>query len=191
MDKRHCRKNLLAMRGLLSEEKVLQLSYEVEKRLNLLDKYVNSKEILVYVSYNNEISTINLIGNAFLDGKKVAVPKVVDKGIMEFYYIDSLDDLQKGYAGILEPVSEKKFDYSNASKETLMICPGVAFDRKCNRVGYGGGYYDRYLSKYNLDSVALAYDFQMIQSIDVEEFDNKVDIIVTPSNIIYAKGVYS
>jgi len=189
MDKRHCRKNLLAMRGLLSEEKVLQLSCEVEKRLYLLEQYINAKEILIYVSYNNEISTINLIRNAFLDGKKVAVPKVISKGIMEFYYIDSLDELKKGYKGILEPIGNRVFDCQKAHKDMLIICPGVAFDWKCNRVGYGGGYYDRYLKKYNLDSIALAYDFQMIQSIDVEEFDNKVDIIVTPSNVIYEKGV--
>ena len=183
MDKNTCRKNVLAIRGILKENEVLNLSNQVMSRLDTIKEYVESEEILFYVSYNNEISTIQLIENAFMLHKKVAVPKVVDEGVMEFFYINSLNDLKKGYMGILEPTSSNMFDSSKDNDKAVMICPGVAFDRKCNRVGYGGGYYDRYLSRTNVTTIALAYDFQMVGNVDVDEFDNKVDVIVTPENI--------
>lgn len=187
MDKTKLRKEILAIRGLLNQEEVIKYSIDVERKIFSLKNYDKSEEILIYVSYNNEINTINLIGNAFANNKKVAVPKVHKDGEMDFYYISSLDDLVKGYMGILEPDADlcKCVDVNKRFDKSLMICPLVAFDSRCNRIGYGGGYYDRYLSKVKISTVALAYDFQKVDDIKVEEFDEKIDMIITPKNTYY------
>lgn len=142
--------------------------------------YRDASVIYAYLSYNQEIDTAFIIDRAWADGKIVAVPKVLSDGVMEFYEIDSYDSIGLGYQGIPEPSGNTPLaDY----EDVLILMPGLAFDRSGNRIGYGGGFYDRYLERYeakgtNFIKVALAYDFQIFDKLDVEEFDKKVDIIL-------------
>lgn len=179
--KKELRKEMKAMRKALTKEQITQESEKIIRRLLETEEYKNAKTIFSYVSFEEEADTIALIRQAFADGKKVAVPKVSGNE-MEFYPIMSLDELKPGYYGILEPVTKE------IEKETegMLIVPGLAFDFSYNRMGYGGGFYDRYLHahpKHQLVKAALAYDFQMVPKIETEEHDQKMDMVITPSKI--------
>jgi 5-formyltetrahydrofolate cyclo-ligase len=136
-----------------------------------------------FVSYGTEVDTIQMIHQVLQEGKKkVAVPRVQGEE-MTFYRITSLKDLAKGYQGILEPVTQSCM----TAAEGVLLLPGLAFDRQKNRVGYGGGYYDRYLARYQTEklvTVALAFDFQIVDAIEAESFD------VRPQWIVTEKGIY-
>lgn len=159
-----------------------------------LDEYKNVDIVFIYADYNKEVKTDGIIEDALKAGKKVALPRVYSHEVgtdenaskyMKFHYISSLrDDLEKGYNGIREP----KQDLPTADGDTgtaLMIMPMVAFDGERNRVGYGGGFYDKYLNSHNfVCRIGLAYDEQKVEAIDdKEEHDVKPDVIVTQKNI--------
>lgn len=159
-----------------------------------LDEYKNTDTVFIYADYNKEVKTKVIIEDALKSGKKVALPRVYSHEVgtdekasqyMKFHYISSLDDdLEKGYNGIREP----KQDLPTADGDTdkaLMIMPMVAFDGERNRVGYGGGFYDKYLGSHNfVCRVGLAYDEQKVDVIDdKDEHDVRPDIIITQKNI--------
>lgn len=138
-----------------------------------------------YVSYGTEVDTISMIRHV-LNGKagqgiRVAVPKVCGRE-MDFYEITGMKQLQPGYHGILEPVAECP---KVSAQEGLMLLPGLAFDKENHRVGYGGGYYDRYLAacggkKPHL--YAAAYDFQIVDRIEAQRHDIAVHKIIVSQN---------
>ncbi|MCR5607539.1 MAG: 5-formyltetrahydrofolate cyclo-ligase [Lachnospiraceae bacterium] len=157
----------------------------IEKKFLNSDYYKNCDIILIYVSKGNEADTFFLINKALQDGKKVAVPKVISKGIMYFYYITSIEQLSPGSMGILEPDSDlcALLDKKDVKINDIFVCPGVAFDKEGSRLGYGGGFYDRYLRMFNNKKIAFSYEIQILDSIPMGEYDEKVDVIFTESNI--------
>jgi len=186
MNKEQIRIEMNSERTLLSEEEHQSDSNKIIDLLKNQPEYIEADVILTYVSFGKEVNTYSLIQDCFMSKKVVAVPKIIEKGVMEFFEITKLDDLQPGKFGILESVSEVPITYIQ-SKRYLMIMPGLAFDRKLHRIGYGGGYYDRYLShieNINLTSIALAFDFQIYEEIPSEDFDYRPNMIITPSEII-------
>lgn len=188
MEKKEIRKKALQLRNELKDDYRVQADDSIYHRLTDLECYRQAKIILAYVAYKSEVNTRRILEKALEDGKKVAVPKVLDKnGIMEFYEIRSLQELATGYQGIGEPdISEKEpIALEKLWKETLMIMPGAAFDRKCNRIGYGGGFYDRYLNRCSrhIRTVAVCYEIQLVQGIAAEPFDVKPDIVLTEQYI--------
>lgn len=135
---------------------------------------LNKDLILIYVSYNSEVDTIKII-NYFLDKKKVAVPRI-DNGIMNFYYIDSINDLKIGYFGILEPINNDKVtNFDNC----ISITPGICFDKLGYRIGYGKGFYDKFYAKHHVYKVGLCYKECLIDNIDFNEYDISVDKVIT------------
>ena len=104
---------------------------------------------------------------------------------MYFYYITSLEQLSPGSMGILEPDSDLcvLLDKNDVKSNDIFVCPGVAFDKEGSRLGYGGGFYDRYLRMFNNKKIAFAYEIQILDSIPMGEYDEKVDVIFTESNI--------
>ena len=170
------------------EEKKLK-SNEICKRF--ID-YIDDKKIECiygYASSTDEVDTKNIINYCLLRGIKVFLPKVTDalSGKMEFYQINDLDkDLSQGFFGILEPVS---LDLCNNIKPDLIVVPGVAFDLNLNRIGYGKGFYDRYIGEKIDDStklVALSFEEQILidDYIKADSNDVKMDIIITESRVI-------
>ena len=139
--------------------------------------YLEADTIISYVSVNNEVYTKEFIVQAIKDNKKVAVPKIIDNK-MEFYYINSLDELKEGYFNIPEPVNISKICIPIPDK-TLMIVPGVAFDKENNRLGYGGGFYDKYLSVHNVYKMGICFKEQLFDSICTEKYDIKMDEVIT------------
>ena len=161
-----------------------ELDSLIENRLVNLDLFQNAKTVLIYVSLDDEITTDGIIKIALNKGKTVAVPYCKDKnGAMDFYIINSLSQLNIGSFGIREPNVNNCVlltDYNDA----VIIVPGLLFDKKGNRIGFGKGFYDRYLAKNKILSIGLCYDEMIIDYVPVDKYDVNVDIIVTQSGII-------
>lgn len=184
------------MKAVKSEFEPMMVSFAgqvIGYKVMALDEYKNADIVFIYVDYNKEVCTETLIEDALKNGKKVAVPKVykhdlssasIDGSYMKFHYITSMDDLAPGYNGIKEPESQLPVaDYDAAS--AVMIMPMVAFDTEKNRVGYGGGYYDKYVNSHQvLYKIGIAYDEQKVDSIDdISDNDVKPDIIITQKDV--------
>ncbi len=116
-----------------------------------------------------------MLRQALADGKRVAVPKVYGDQ-MKFIYLDDLSQVAKGYAGIPEPIADEPV----AQDETaLVLMPGLVFDPQGHRIGYGGGFYDKFLSaEPNHPTLALCYDFQVLPHLDTEAHDIPVDTVL-------------
>lgn len=182
MEKAEIRNRIRQRKREMTKEEIENKSKAIYKQLQLQEAYLSAHMIYCYMSYNQEVDTRKLIEEALQQGKRVALPKVV-KDKMKFYEITSLDDVASGYQGILEPVTNQLAD----GVPGIMLLPGLAFDRKMNRVGYGGGFYDNYLKQYGTcidKKIALAYEFQVVSEILTEPFDEKVDMIITTEEII-------
>ena len=139
-----------------------------------LEEYKQSDLILIYVSLKDEVDTIKLIKHSLEIDKKVAVPKCIGDNIV-FYYINSLEDLEERYFGILEP---KTNEIVNNFNNSICIVPGLAFDKQNNRIGYGRGFYDRFLEKYNGIKIGLTYKECICDKIDEDENDIKMDKVI-------------
>lgn len=146
--------------------------------------YADARILLVYASYQNEVSTVSLIQMALEAEKKVFCPKVEGKS-MSFYRIHDRRELKSGFHGIPEPAASEKGKYryreTDCNGRCLVIVPGVAFDEHKNRLGYGGGYYDSFLTACpGLRTVALSYQEQIVEDgIPAESTDIRPDYIVT------------
>lgn len=177
-----------SLRALIKEQKKKLLPQDVDARTKqILEQLTNCKEyqlatrIYTYVNYNQEVNTTMLIQRAIKEGKQVLVPRV-QGDVMEFYEIFDQNDLESGAYGILEPVSRCKADSIHSG---MMIMPGLAFDRKHHRIGYGGGYYDKYLALHpDFYKIALCFDFQIVPCVPFEEQDIPVDCIISEQEIL-------
>lgn len=169
---------------------------EREKHNNIIfdlltnsDFFKNCQSLYIFMSFGSEVDTIRIINEALNQGKKLYLPRILNKN-MEFYKIDSLDRLKKNKFGFLEPDASYEIDnkiYNNCNR--LMIVPGIAFDIYGNRIGYGGGYYDKFLSRHgnNFIKLGIAYDVQLINHIYKEQHDISLDYIVTNKGFIERK----
>lgn len=188
--KKEIRSEMLSRRNALSSQEIETKSEHIRLRLSGETVYQNCGILLTYVSYQSEVDTLTTIANAWEDKKKVFVPKTGNDGQMEFYEIKSYEDLLPGYRGILEPKGDtSRFVPEEERKEkVLVLVPGCAFDPQGNRIGYGGGYYDRYLPRIrNGIRIALCYDFQLIKKIMPDPYDQKVDALITEKRVLLRK----
>ena len=145
--------------------------------------FENSNQILCYYPLENEISTLLIIETALKCGKKTALPFCIDEsGNMDFYYINSFDDLKEGSFGIMEPdidKCEKVVDFNGS----ICIVPAFSFDKKGFRLGYGKGYYDKFLKKFTFNSIGLCYNNFLGDSLPVDKHDVAVKYIATEDKI--------
>lgn len=166
----------------MSSEKKTALDEQIAKNIKKLNEYKPAKTVLIYVSTAIEVSTINIIQMALNDGKKVAVPRCIkDTREMEFHYINSVDELSPGTFSVLEPPSD--FPVVTDFTGCLMIVPGMQFDMNGYRIGYGKGYYDRYMSKFTGISVGICYSNELVPFMYHGKYDKAVNIIVTDKKI--------
>ena len=174
-EKKAIRKQIFAARKAHTDQQIDDWSGKIAETVTALPEYSNSRRILAYADYNHEVMTKYIIEAAWKDGKEVAVPKVVGQD-MVFYKLSDFAQLEKGYFGIPEPARGEIVQW----EEALMIMPGVAFDRQNHRVGYGGGFYDKYLEKHpNLQAIAISFELQMYRELPFEEHDIKPEKVVT------------
>lgn len=185
---------LLAARNSLPAQEKSIYDRKLQEKLFATPEYQKCSNLLCYVSFKSEIDTHEIIKKSLADGKRVFVPRVEGRE-MEFYQIEGLDGLVAGKFGVAEPgadinnkfFADDKDGYDEQLKANLMILPGLAFDPAGNRIGYGAGYYDRYLiSRRHIGfyRLALAYDFQLIDRIETDEHDVAVNMIITPTKTI-------
>lgn len=174
------RKTIKDKRMCMPKEAVNRLSEVITRELLTTEAYRCADTICLYVSTKNEVDTTHIITSALYAGKKVAAPRVRGKE-MDFVLFSSLDELAPGSFGVMEPQGDNII----TPEDALLIMPGVAFDLECNRIGYGGGYYDKYLAEHKaLYSIALAYEIQMVDKLEPEGFDVKPDMIITEKRVI-------
>lgn len=149
------------------------------------DMYIKADKIFTFVSYGSEIDTYAIINKALKDNKIVAVPYMTgNPHEMVFLKINSLDELKSNKIGIPEP-EYKNENIVLSDKGTLIIVPGLAFDREFYRIGYGGGYYDKYLSENEYAvSAGVCYEKQITDLVPRDEYDIKIDVIVTDRRIL-------
>lgn len=149
------------------------------------DIYLNAHKIFTFVSYGSEINTCNIIRKAFEDKKIVAVPYMTGKPHdMVFLRINSFDELKPNKIGISEPEYNVE-NIVSSDKNTLVIVPGLAFDSEFYRIGYGGGYYDKYLSENEYAAAAgICFEEQITDRVPKDEYDVKMDLIVTDRRIL-------
>ena len=179
MDKTLIRENMKQKRLLYDKQTLLSYSHLIISKLYNHPEYIKSHLIGVYVSLPLEVYTLQFIETA-LKTKRVAVPKVIGK-TMEFYEIQSLDDLKEGHFHVLEPISNH---YVKPENIDLMITPLLAYDSFNYRVGYGKGYYDRYFnSGFKGYKIGLAYDFSYVDKINIDQYDIALDDIITNATL--------
>lgn len=206
MNKKDVRKKVLAVRDAILTADKTQYDARIREIITGMEEYCEAEAILAYVSYKSEVDTLMLIRQALADGKHVFAPRVTGNE-MEFWQISSLEDLQEGYRGILEPEQSISFtDWisNHIGSKVMMWMPGAAFDKERHRIGYGGGFYDRYLTRllqqseqtafadqtrtqsggFILITAALAYSCQVLEQIPYEEHDVKPDVLVTEQGIV-------
>lgn len=179
--KKDIRKKFLVLRDAIQPEDRRRKSSKIQETVIQHSLFAQSEYILCYVNYKSEAETIDLIRSSIELGKQVYCPLVTGKE-MEFYRILSTDELKSGFHGILEPLRREEMRYIPAGKQdrTLMIMPGAVFDSARHRIGYGGGYYDRYLEKADgIHTLAAAFSVQIAEKIPFEEHDIRPQLIVT------------
>ncbi len=170
------RKQVLDIRKGLSDEEIIERSRQIVLNIISSSEYKNAECIYAYMPVRGEVDVTSLIEAAWRAGKRVAVPKVIDRDLI-FYYIKSFGELDTGSFGIREPKDGLE---EALCENALLIIPGVAFDKSGHRIGYGGGFYDRYLEMHTGHFImAPAYDFQVKEVIATEEHDIVVDMVVS------------
>ena len=175
LDKKALRREIGAKKRAMSAEEIERASARLAEKFFQTELYRQAKAIYGYLSYNQEVRTEPILRRAQADGKRVAVPKVCGDE-MRFLWLDDLQQVAPGAYGIPEPIA----DGPVAMDETaLVLMPGLAFDPEGRRLGYGGGFYDRYLADQpNHPLVALCYSFQLLDHLETEAHDVPVDLVV-------------
>lgn len=175
MDKKELRRTIRERKRAMTEEEIVRRSEKLGQLFAQSDAYQAAKTIYGYLPYNQEVRTVPMLEQALKDSKRVAVPKVYGDE-MKFLYLDDLTKVEKGYAGIPEPIADEPVADDTTA---LVLMPGLAFDPQGHRIGYGGGFYDKFLAaEPNHPTLALCYEFQMLPLLDTEEHDIPVDTVL-------------
>lgn len=190
MDKSPLRKELLKKRDAIPPEVRRAKGRSICERLFSLDSVKNASVIFLFASFRTEVDTFAMIGYFLTSGKRVVLPKVdTDNRRLLLYEIKNTEELTPGYMEIPEPSVLSEDRLVDVNNVDVIILPGAGFDEKGNRIGYGGGYYDRLLGKLekDVDLIAPAYEEQIVDNIPAEAHDKKVKQIVTDRRVIVCK----
>ena len=172
------------LRKELLTEEIAQKSAEITSVLFSLDCFKNAKTVMVYLSAFKEVDTSTVIERLRNDGKKIVVPiSNTDTFTITPSYINGFEDMHKGAYGIWEPDVVKEAAVGDID---LIIVPGIAFDERANRCGFGKGYYDRLLSESRAVKIGLCYDFQIVGELETDEYDIPMDMVISERRIINA-----
>lgn len=185
--KEQIRKRIIHNRNQMASEEVAQKSSLIAQKVLKTPEYEEADNILLYADYRHEVMTREIFDDALLHKKRAFFPKSKEDGTMEFYQVVSVKQLESGYKGIKEPIVDERYLYRfQRNEDTLMIVPGVAFDMKGYRVGYGKGFYDRFLQdKRQITAMGLGFSNQIVEEIPHNQYDIRMDKIVT-EEIIYS-----
>ena len=175
MDKKLLRKTVRDQKRAMTAEQIEEKSRLLGEKFLNSEAYRQAKSIYGYLPYNQEVRTVAMLEKALRDGKRVAVPKCYGDE-MRFIWMEDLSKVAKGYAGIPEPIADGPVA---DDRTALVLMPGLAFDPEGHRIGYGGGFYDKFLAREpEHPTLALCYNFQMFDRLETEEFDIPVDTVI-------------
>ena len=175
MDKKELRKQIRAEKRAMTLEQIEASSAVLAEKFYASAQYATAKTIYGYLPYNQEVRTVQILERALADGKRVAVPKVYGDE-MRFIYMTDLSLTEKSDMGIPEPVADGPI---GDDPTALVLMPGLAFTEKGDRMGYGGGYYDKFLAgEPNHPTVALCYEFQIVEELPTQDHDIPVDLVL-------------
>ena len=175
MDKAALRRMIREKKRAMTEEEIVSAGVRLMERFLSSPLYHNATSIYGYLPYNQEVRTIPILRQAMLDGKRVAVPKVFGDE-MKFIWLQDFSGIAPGYAGIPEPMENGPIADDPTA---LVLMPGLAFDSQGHRIGYGGGFYDKFLSiERDHPTIALCYEFQIMDFLETEPFDISVDCVL-------------
>ncbi|MFA6917946.1 MAG: 5-formyltetrahydrofolate cyclo-ligase [Candidatus Gracilibacteria bacterium] len=184
-EKHLIRKKTLNQRLKSDKKELKRQSHEIMRKLLVTRIFQKGKNILFYMPIQNEVDTKPLIEFTMKKNKNVLVPRVENEESMDSYKINSLKDLIVGKFDVLE--AKKSCEKFPKKDIDLIIIPGIAFDERGYRIGFGKGYYDNFLKGLRARKIALAYDFQIVKNIPGESHDIKMDVIITPTKTIVPK----
>jgi len=174
-EKKALRAQIRVKKRAMTPEEIEEKSAKLVELFLASDAYKNAKAVFGYLPYNQEVRTTAAMEQILKDGKYLALPKIYGDR-MDFIVVTDLSQVAKGYCGIPEPVHDGPI--ANA-QDALVLMPGMAFDKEGHRMGYGGGFYDKFLEREpNHPTLALCYDFQMLEHLDTEAHDIPVDCVL-------------
>ena len=175
VNKKELRSRIRQQKRAMTEGEIEEKSRILGEKFRACPAYRQAQTIYGYLPYNQEVRTVPMLEQALRDGKRVAVPKVFGDE-MKFLYLEDLTKVAKGYAGIPEPIADEPEARDDSA---LVLMPGLAFDPQGHRIGYGGGFYDKFLAaEPNHPTLALCYDFQLLPELETEEHDIPVDTVL-------------
>ncbi len=175
MDKKELRRQIREQKRAMTEAEIVAASERLGELFLNCPQYKEAKTIYGYLPYNQEVRTVPMLEQAMKDGKRVAVPKCYGDE-MRFIYMDDLTKVEKGYANIPEPIADEPVADDPTA---LVLMPGMAFTKEGKRMGYGGGFYDKFLAaEPDHPTVALCYAFQMVDDLPTEDYDIPVDCVL-------------
>ena len=188
MTKQELRNRYLQRRNDLSVRERKEKSIQVLQNLKKLPEFQKAEEVLIYLNYRSEVETLPFVEELLQQKeKRVFVPKVCGMDI-RFYEIISMEDVESGYQGILEP-KEGMIEFSVQKpdgKNCIMVLPGSVFDRKCNRMGYGKGFYDRFMKLVpQMYGAGLAFDCQVAPALPIQAHDYRMSALITESGCYF------
>ncbi len=177
MQKEAIRREILEKRKLLKKEEVIEKGNLAMQKLFSTAEYKNAKDVMFFVSFGKELYTHDGIRQA-LEEKRVVVPKIVEFEIVPCR-LNDFRELEEGKYRIMEPAEAEQAD-----KIDIVLVPGIAFNKKGYRVGYGKGYYDSFLKDRDVMKIGLCMDFQIVDKIDRKEWDVPMDIVISENQVI-------
>lgn len=180
--KQELRKRMLKARDALTEGEVMLASQAISYSLAANERFIEARTIGFYIRKGNEVDTRPMIDAALRAGKHVCAP-VTSTHSLEFHFFESLSDMKPGKFGILEPKTQNTKPGETAEPD-LIVVPGVAFGLCMHRLGYGKGYYDRFLAKSAAYRVGVCFDFQVMEKLPSHEDDQRMDEIITEKRVI-------
>lgn len=188
-DKKELRKEILNRRKNIDKTEKVLMDKSIADKFYKSSYYKDAEKIFIYVSFDSEIDTKEMINKALSENKEIYVPRTdLKTKNMDAVQILSLSELVENSYGILEPELDKP--HINPNELDLIVVPGVAFDRNFGRIGYGAGFYDRYFKKisdenvHRITKLVLAYDLQVIDKVPMNEMDMPIDYIITEKEFI-------
>ncbi len=185
LEKQRLREERLAAREALSEQERSVLDDRITQKLLATSEYAEATTVLTYVSVSSEVSTRMIIESALRDGKTVAVPRCLPGHCLEFVAIVSLEQLVAAPFNLLEPAKELPAVTEDQKNNSICIVPALLVDTKGYRLGYGAGFYDRFLSTYPGKKICLAYQQSLSRTtLPHTAFDVAVDVVITESDVL-------
>lgn len=182
-EKSFLRNKKLMLRGALKEKALFYINERVTENIRSLSAYKNAKVVYFYMAVRNETDVTGLLEECLKNRKQCVFPRVINDFEMEFFVVSDMVQLKEGYKGIMEP-DERCPIYKADGNSSIMLVPGVVFDRNGGRIGMGKGFYDRYISSHSIDCLAgICGEYQLENKVPMDKNDIYMDIVVTENGI--------